>query len=1804
MQSQHVDYIYPKNEIVNYTDSVVFKWNNSIDESTYQFQISKDESFSVIITDSIDISGNTLTLILPTSTSKYYWRCKKTEDAWSEINIAKFYQFQPNQINGLKLWYNTDSLEQSSNAISKIFDLSGNDNHIIQNTATNKPTLISASDLNENTIRFDGSSDFMRGNFTDTIKPPYSIFVMWNLTESKTAFCFDGVSSDPTNNLSTSSPYLRYQATSYLFYTQNMPFTFMLTSLKINGANSKIYQNSVLKSTANPGNSYFKGLTLGASRSTGGFLKGDIAEFVLYSVTLSDSEFSLVENYYYSKYTPPVNLGEDIYVEYGFCDTTISASKNWYVSYIWSTGSTAPYIDVSKTGNYSVTVTDIIGRVSIDSINVYFPSVNTISDTTICLNQTILWDTELIGDYDFTWYGSSETTNSILINMQGQYAVMVTDTNECNYLTDTIFVSTDNFSINFNQPDTSICLGNSITIDFASDLITFYSWSSGQETEVIYPTISDIYYVTVTNLRGCTAIDSIDVQIAGVAPSPVFTINGTCINNETLFTDESFPQDSIASWMWTINSSEVFNSQIMSYTFDEPGMQSVNLSISSNSGCTKDTTILFEVYDVPNISFTIPKICMNVPFTIIPNIQLPINQSITDYNWNIGGTNVSFEDTLVYNVYTDGIFNLNLSILSSAGCNVSFDTSFVAQSEFPTPEFFSLVTPSDEALYQNESIDFSWNNDLDVLYYEIEFSTDSNFNDIFYSLATGPANILNINTYWLYDTVYWHVKAYNHCLVNTTSATRMLKYFSPNSGDNLICWYSGDSTITSGSNVAQCFDKSGNNNHLLQTTESNKPSLNFSLLGSPVIDFDGNSDYLRGALVDTLRSPFSIFMIWAVDESKTQYAIDGLLNDPTSNISMSDPYLRFQAASYLYYNRLMPFNFIVTSLISNGSDSEISENGTFKASSNPGSSYYNGITLGASRLSSSFLNGKIGEVLIFDTVINDSISAIIESYLYNKYAPPVNLLYDIRVPYGFCDTAITTAYKPWFTSYEWSTGETDSVIHVNKPGVYSCTVTDIFGFESSDDIRVFYPQVNNFADTIICYGNSVIWDAELTGDYSYEWLGSPETTQSIEIFYEGDYALIITDSLGCKYYSDTINFSFDKYELTASIGPADTLLCAGNRLSLATNSDETVSYLWSTGAETPEITLSESGTYSVTCTNWRACSAKDEIAVTIMGTVPNPDFSVQGHCAKNLISFNDQSTSPEGNINFWQWFVNGEVFASSQNSEITLDEPGNYNIRLQIKTDLDCGDYLDETIEVFPLPEPKFFPDYYCQWAEIDFISKTTILSGNILNNYWQFNDFDLFGDTVSYVFENSGINTVKLISESEQACRDSIIKEIFVKQAVKPDFLSQNACVNSESSFINITEQSSYNLPVSWNWNFGDGNFGENSDPSHVYENSGIYDVSLSVVWQNTCETSITKQIEIYDNPELELLVENSCVNSEFTVAKNIESQSGEIVEYIWNFNGNEIISNTDASPTFVCDTIGEYPISLEIKSEYGCEAFAQDTIKVYPLPQVDFAMSRDWGGFPFTVDFTNLSQGASQYLWSFGDSESSIEENPTHIYISEGEFFVNLTAVSEYGCSDYIEKKIISVNPIMDLILYDLRTKLNGNYLEISVYIINNGTLPVSKPELVLNLGEGKIYRESLDSIPVSQVIDYTLKTEIWRAEKTLPEIICLEVFANPYEGHYENNTEDNLICSANVKNLLVFQPYPNPTNQSLNIEYILAKPAECLITITNSMGKQVYVNKFENQTQYNKLELDVSEFAVGVYYLQVQSGGERESRKVVVY
>jgi PKD repeat protein len=52
--------------------------------------------------------------------------------------------------------------------------------------------------------------------------------------------------------------------------------------------------------------------------------------------------------------------------------------------------------------------------------------------------------------------------------------------------------------------------------------------------------------------------------------------------------------------------------------------------------------------------------------------------------------------------------------------------------------------------------------------------------------------------------------------------------------------------------------------------------------------------------------------------------------------------------------------------------------------------------------------------------------------------------------------------------------------------------------------------------------------------------------------------------------------------------------------------------------------------------------------------------------------------------------------------------------------------------------------------------------------------------------------------------------------------------------------------------------------------------------------------------------------------------------------------------------------------------------------------------GSTPLTVNFTSLSQPSGQitgYDWDFGDGDSSIEQDPTHIYTQAGVFDVTLT-------------------------------------------------------------------------------------------------------------------------------------------------------------------------------------------------------------------
>jgi len=121
----------------------------------------------------------------------------------------------------------------------------------------------------------------------------------------------------------------------------------------------------------------------------------------------------------------------------------------------------------------------------------------------------------------------------------------------------------------------------------------------------------------------------------------------------------------------------------------------------------------------------------------------------------------------------------------------------------------------------------------------------------------------------------------------------------------------------------------------------------------------------------------------------------------------------------------------------------------------------------------------------------------------------------------------------------------------------------------------------------------------------------------------------------------------------------------------------------------------------------------------------------------------------------------------------------------------------------------------------------------------------------------------------------------------------------------------------------------------------------------------------------------------------------------YLWDFgDGN---TSTSASPVHVYTTFGSYTVSLTASGPGGVDVESKAgyvTVNAQP-PSANFSLTPDEGFVPLGVQFTDLSSGGptTSWLWNFGDGNTSSAQNPTHTYLSRGNYTVSLTASGPGG-------------------------------------------------------------------------------------------------------------------------------------------------------------------------------------------------------------
>jgi hypothetical protein len=134
---------------------------------------------------------------------------------------------------------------------------------------------------------------------------------------------------------------------------------------------------------------------------------------------------------------------------------------------------------------------------------------------------------------------------------------------------------------------------------------------------------------------------------------------------------------------------------------------------------------------------------------------------------------------------------------------------------------------------------------------------------------------------------------------------------------------------------------------------------------------------------------------------------------------------------------------------------------------------------------------------------------------------------------------------------------------------------------------------------ILCPGESLLLQAP-TG-VNHLW-NNGATTSAVEVTETGTFSVVVIDSAGCASTSAALVVLENPDETPSLSITGETVFCQGGSVELTAS--EAASYLWSNGATTPSLTVTESGNYFVTTPG--ACGEFSSAAVTVE-VLPRPD---------------------------------------------------------------------------------------------------------------------------------------------------------------------------------------------------------------------------------------------------------------------------------------------------------------------------------------------------------------------------------------------------------------------------------------------------------------------------------------------------------------------------------------------------------------------------------------------------------------------
>ena len=872
-----------------------------------------------------------------------------------------------------------------------------------------------------------------------------------------------------------------------------------------------------------------------------------------------------------------------------------NAREGEHYKYLWNTGDTTQNLMGLPVGSYEVTVTDANGCGGKKGIVLWEGKLFSATPKTVqhisCYGETdgIATVDLFNGRAPFKYRWSDGQTTQTATNLcAGEHSVTVIDANGC----EAVINSYSEPTISIREPQeilmtTTPGFEDTCDANNGSASISIYSltevtpndilWSNGQIGYGLDSVAAGKYFVTVTDVNGCSKVDSVEVYESNSFRNIEVLSDFTCGNDNNSFTvtvDGRYPPFSFL-WHTGDTSSTITNLA--------PG-STYTITVTDANGCSQIQYGVAADLDQIDVNLVTTDISCSDMNNGALKVELP---SDTNYNllWSTGETTSEISGLSGYGIYSVTVYDDN-------GCGgFAFDTLRTPSGPFAIVDViaenicrgdnFGVATAS--PLYDTAPpYSYLWDNGettatatmLDVGPHYVTITDSNGCTGSRETYIRGTSTELK---------VFILVDQPGNCRENGAALTA-----SPvgGYGPYIYAWSNG-ATTASISDLQL-------NTYSVTVTDTYGCSREANIeINEQDIELQANAITLADANCKEEKNGQAFV---AVEGGTPPYIYswsNGQLTDTISNLNIGTYHVTVedangcQAQSYTYINE-PALGLSVLALITQQASCE-GEMGKLQAVAEGGIPPYT--YLWSNGIQTDTTSNQFEGQVTYSVTVEDAAGcqatdiATIEEPKLNVTIEEVEEICGEHI--GLIKATVQGGIPPY--TYYWSNGtQTSELTHI-KPDNYSVTIYDSNGCQgiASVTLEEREPfQVEFIKTAITCEDGAGTIQAIVTGAQEpihYEWSRSSADTSLITTNYRGTHFVTITDGRGCAQKRNT--FLSGPSSLNPRINITH-LSCADSLGSISVNElsrgTPPYFYTWSTGDTTSSISNLSPGYYSLT----------------------------------------------------------------------------------------------------------------------------------------------------------------------------------------------------------------------------------------------------------------------------------------------------------------------------------------------------------------------------------------------------------------------------------------------------------------------------------------------------------------------------------------------------------------------------------------------------------------------------------------------